>query len=94
MPLNRPDAERIAHRLAAAVCWFPMPRNEVDGRPVRDSIAHVQAEGAVITATITDYDGTKTEYRAEFRPVPSETTPVDPVLVAPAEAASEHRSTR
>lgn len=63
------EAELIAHRLAAGVCWFPLPHDDVNGKAVRDSVVHVQAEGHVITATLTAYDGSKAEYRAEFVPI-------------------------
>lgn len=63
------DVERIVHRLVAGTPWFPLAHDDVDGKAVRDSIVHVQAEGTVITATVTTYDGTKREYRAEFVPI-------------------------
>jgi hypothetical protein len=59
----------ITTRLANASAWFRLPHNDVDGRAVRDSVVYCASEGNVVTATVTDHDGTKREYRAEFRPI-------------------------
>jgi hypothetical protein len=63
------ETQLIAGRLAAASQWFRLPHNDVDGRAVADSVVYVEAEGSFVTATVTDFDGSKTEYRAEFRPI-------------------------
>ncbi len=81
------EAARIAARLASSP-WFPLPSSDSgDGRAVPDSTVHVEAEGDVVTVTVTDADGAKREYRAQVQPVssvrpvdviPMRTTPVIP----------------
>lgn len=82
-----PEARHIAARLAASP-WFPLP-GAVDG--VRDSVAHVEVDGSVVTVTVADHDGSKREYQAQVVLVSdsnsNRTAPVDPVLPAPAGTA-------
>lgn len=60
--------------------WFlsPGPAGSI---AVRDSVVHVEADGRVVTATVTDHDGTKREYRARVELVSGQcrycTVPVD-----------------
>lgn len=62
--VTRLEANKIAARLAAASQLFPLPHSPVGGKAVRDSTVVVEADGAAIAATVTDYDGRKREYRA------------------------------
>lgn len=61
------EARNIAARLAASP-WFPLDAGTLirDGQPVavRESQAHVEVEGNIVTITVTDPDDTKREYRA------------------------------
>jgi hypothetical protein len=87
------EAGRIAQRLASSP-WFPLPGSEThDGRRVRDSVAHVEVDGNVVTICVTDHDGVKREYQATVALVSdSRTAPADPVLPAPAGTAHTHKS--
>ncbi|RIU38543.1 hypothetical protein D2E83_16135 [Mycobacteroides abscessus] len=71
----------ITTRLAAASQCFPLPHSDVDGIAVRDSTVYVEADGNVITVCVTDYDGSKREYRANVRlaslPPEMSTTPAE-----------------
>ncbi|RIU26773.1 hypothetical protein D2E89_04010 [Mycobacteroides abscessus] len=70
------EATLIAARLASSP-WFPLPSSgSRDGKAVPDSTVHVEAEGDVVTVTVTDHDGAKREYRAQVQPV-SSVHPVD-----------------
>lgn len=88
------EAELIASRLAVASQCFPLPHNDVDGKAVRDSVVYVESEGNFVIATMTAHDGAKTEYRARFVPINSETAPEPQVRQHPAGTASEHPTTR
>lgn len=58
------EANRIAARLASTSQRFPLPHNDVDGRSIRDSTVYVESADAVLSICVTDYDGTRREYRA------------------------------
>ncbi|GAB5904580.1 hypothetical protein OKHIF_26810 [Mycobacteroides chelonae] len=82
------ETELIAARLASASQCFPLPHSDVDGRAVRDSVVYVEAEGNVITVCVTDFDGSKREYRAVVELIPTtipemRTTPAESGVTAP-----------
>lgn len=61
------EAYKIAARLARDP-WFPLlPSIIRHGKVVSNSTASVEAEGDVITVTVTDADGAKREYRAQVQ---------------------------
>lgn len=84
-----PEADLIASRLATASQCFPLPHSDVDGCAVRDSVVYVEAEGNVITVCVTDYDGTKREYRALVQLVETSTREM---RTAPALPVHHHRA--
>lgn len=80
------EAHVIAGHLAAST-RFPIP---VDG--VRDSCAHVEADGNTVTICVTDHDGTKREYQAQVVLVSdSRTAPEPQVRQHLAETAHTHQ---
>ena len=88
------EAAQIASRLASASQLFPLPHSDVGGRAVRDSVVHVDHDGDVITVCVTDFDGTKREYRAVVELVATgasemRTAPADSGVSAPGRSSSE-----
>ncbi|SHR27946.1 Uncharacterised protein [Mycobacteroides abscessus subsp. abscessus] len=75
------EAYRIAARLAQEP-WVPLSPSIIrDGKVVPNSTASVEAEGDVITVTVTDADGAKREYRAQVQLVgTSSAMPTAPVV--------------
>ncbi|MBB4853764.1 hypothetical protein HNP40_001144 [Mycobacteroides chelonae] len=89
------EAEQIAARLASASQLFPLLHSDVDGRAVRDSVVYVDHDGDVVTVCVTDFDGTKREYRAVVQLASSTTSemrsaPADSGVSAPSRGRSEH----
>ncbi|MDO3202126.1 hypothetical protein [Mycobacteroides abscessus] len=75
------EAYRIAARLAQEP-WVSLSASVIrDGKVVPNSTASVEAEGDVITVTVTDADGAKREYRAHVQLVgTSSAMPTAPVV--------------
>ncbi len=64
----------IAARLAGASQLFPLPHSDVGGKAVRDSTVYVEDEGSVIAVCVTDFDGSRREYRAVVQLVATSTS--------------------